>query len=229
MLFDIELRCSRSSHWSKLAVESRFSTVWVSQAAAKQRAGRAGRTRPGLLIRSFLWMTDDIANISQVLSQRLSHNMIWYDMPVASRNSQTELQCARYLLAAVPARLLRKGVAQAHASLFKEISGNNLSVTKIGYVGIFWLFDYSNRLAWVTRPDQKLAKLPAAIVYNKSPENLLLQLAQLRRVKTYFHIILKQIIFCTLETQGIWHMLAPLAAWGYARCNALRWRIVNDL
>lgn len=26
----------------------RFSTVWVSQAAAKQRAGRAGRTRPGL-------------------------------------------------------------------------------------------------------------------------------------------------------------------------------------
>ena len=25
----------------------RFSTVWVSQAAAKQRAGRAGRTRPG--------------------------------------------------------------------------------------------------------------------------------------------------------------------------------------
>ena len=29
-------------------VKLRFSTVWVSQAAAKQRAGRAGRTRPGL-------------------------------------------------------------------------------------------------------------------------------------------------------------------------------------
>ena len=29
-------------------VLTRFSTVWVSQAAAKQRAGRAGRTRPGV-------------------------------------------------------------------------------------------------------------------------------------------------------------------------------------
>lgn len=37
----------KETRFSPQSSTSVFSTVWVSQAAAKQRAGRAGRTRPG--------------------------------------------------------------------------------------------------------------------------------------------------------------------------------------
>eukprot|EP00439_Symbiodinium_sp_Y106_P015237 s4835_g2.t1 len=38
----------KETRFSAQSSTSVFSTVWVSQAAAKQRAGRAGRTRPGI-------------------------------------------------------------------------------------------------------------------------------------------------------------------------------------
>lgn len=50
----------------------RFSTVWVSQAAAKQRAGRAGRTRPGLT---------EIRSQAVKATASLHHGVCWAGWP----------------------------------------------------------------------------------------------------------------------------------------------------